>query len=101
MAAPPAASRQGIGARRPRVALLCGTDGASQIEWEAEKPVPLTGNNDVYRLIDQDRFHWRRAHLTPGYFAQDRRWRLDRCQLAFNIVSEPDANAKTLQVVEP
>lgn len=99
MAAPPASQRDN-GVRPPRIAVLCGTDGASQIEWEAERPVPITGNNDVYRLIDEKHFHWRRTHLTPGYFAQERRWRLDRCDLAFNIVSEPDANPRTLQVVE-
>ncbi len=99
MAAPPA-SRRDNSVRPPRIAVLCGTDGASQIEWDTEKPVAITGNNDIYRLIDQTRFHWRRAHLTPGYFAQDRRWQLERCHLAFNIVSEPDANPRTLQVVE-
>ncbi len=85
---------------KPRIAVLCGSDEDAEIQWRQDAQVPVAGNNDVHRLIDGERFSWGRVHLAPGYFDQERRWRLDGCRLAFNIVSEPDSNPRTLRIVD-
>lgn len=86
---------------RLRVAVLCGSDDERSVIWARQADIGSTGNNDSWRLInalDNQRFGWRRTHITPGYFRQPRRWSFERFSVIWNMITDPDQNPATLEV---
>lgn len=84
-----------------RVAVLCGSDNERTIGWDRSAIIDSKGNNDSWRLLsqlDRQHFSWRRMHITPGYFRQQRRWSLGYYHLAWNMITDPDQNPQTLEV---
>lgn len=82
-----------------QVFVLCGSDVRSGFVKDIAKDVPLSGNNDFWRLIPEDMF-WARCHLSPSYFRQGFRIDFSRCSVILNLISDPDQNPKTLRVAE-
>lgn len=88
--------------RRLQIGLIAGSDHVTELESDLTKSVPLSGINDLSKLLDlfPRSLYWERLHLTPNYFEQDWRWDLGRYQLICNMVTDADHNPKTLAVAE-
>ena len=85
--------------RYPRVFVLGGSDSVSGLVKDPSQNIPISGNNDAWRLIPKD-LEWSRCHVSPSYFRQGTRINFSLCSVILNLISDADQNPRTLRIAE-
>ena len=75
--------------------IIGGGDDADRIT-EAGSKIVVTGSSDITKLLVPPEPH-HRLHVTRNYFRQGRQADLTGYKVLLNLITEPEANAKTLE----
>jgi hypothetical protein len=73
---------------------IIGGDGDDRIVAHGAK-LKLTGSTDLWRLVQHEPHH--RLHVTRNFFRKSRRPELAGYRTLFNMITEPEQNARTLE----
>jgi hypothetical protein len=73
---------------------IIGGDEPDRIVAQGAK-LRLSGSTDLWRLIQHEPHH--RLHVTRNFFRQSRRPELSGYPILFNMITEPEQNARTLE----
>ena len=87
----------------PAVGLLIGSDQARGHAFDPGLATHSHGTGDAIALINllgRDEFEFNRLHVTRHYFKKGVRWDLRRFAVLWNLISDPDQNPETLDVVD-
>jgi hypothetical protein len=93
-------SAEQLDAEIGRIAMIFGSDAQSDVQVTPGTQVTATGISDFNKLWTRNGAQQYAIHITPNYFRQPRRPRLEAFDCIINLVTDADRNPKVLEVAD-